>query len=92
MLNGIGGLEHLSNALAVRKENSPTTRNIANTVAPPLAVSAAAGFSVDSLTPTEDPAVVIKKLKLQKGNPDYDPFYTNEQRYLSSQRAMLDKQ
>ena len=36
--------------------------------------------------------MVIKKLKLQKGNPDYDPFYTNEQRYLSSQRAMLDKQ
>jgi len=78
VLNGLGGLEHLSNAIAMRKESSPTTRSVPNSGAPALTVSAAAGFSVDSLAPTEDPKVVMKKLTLQKGSPDYDPFYTNE--------------
>ena len=84
VLNGVGGLEHLSNAIAMRKESSPTTRNVANGGAPSLAVSVAAGFLIDSLAPTEDSQIVMKKLTLQKGNNDYDPFYTNEQRYVSS--------
>ena len=85
VLNGISGLEHLSNSIAVRKE-LPAQRNYGygqgqlKTSGSPGAPTPTSPIPTEISSPV---APIYDKNGLQAGDPNYDPFYKNEQRYLT---------
>ena len=78
MLNGVSGLEHLSNQL-ITERHSPSLNkiqaNLDNYQNRVLNESPLAGSPFNK---PDSPGKFYDKAGLQNGDPSYDPFYINE--------------
>ena len=95
MLNGISGLEHLSNSLAVNRD-SPTSKHLAmhsaDMIKPQYNSAAPTASPGDLVAQSESPGSGANKRRLQVADSEYDPFFANEQRYLEWQKAQVARQ